>query len=170
VRSGSGAAGGLDASGRADELGGFGRSGGSGAPWELAELPNPLIPVERTFEGFLDLQWLSLSEDSAHVTFQVRENLKQPLGLLHGGIYCAVAESVASVATVGAVWKHGMTGSGLSNSASFVRPLTDGLVDVLARLRGHDEREWLWGHEFRDEQGRLCALVDVTIAVRAMPA
>jgi 1,4-dihydroxy-2-naphthoyl-CoA hydrolase len=143
-------------------------SGGSGAPWELAELPSPLIPVERTFEGFLDLQWLSLSGDTAHVRFRVREDLKQPLGLLHGGIYCAVAESVASVATVGAVWKDGMSGSGLSNSASFLRPLTAGVVDVLAQLRGHDEREWLWGHEFRDEQGRLCALVDVTIAVRKL--
>jgi 1,4-dihydroxy-2-naphthoyl-CoA hydrolase len=63
-----------------------------------------------------------------------------------------------------------MIGSGLSNSASFLRPVTDGVVDVLARLRGHDEREWVWGHEFRDERGRLCALVDVTIAVRVAAA
>jgi 1,4-dihydroxy-2-naphthoyl-CoA hydrolase len=129
-------------------------------------LPTPLIPVERTFEGFLDLEWAELSPTSAHVRFQVRENLKQPLGLLHGGIYCAVAESVASVATVNAVWRDGMVGSGLNNSASFVRPVTDGLVDVFASLRGHDDREWFWGHEFRDQEGRLCALVDVTIAVR----
>jgi 1,4-dihydroxy-2-naphthoyl-CoA hydrolase len=129
-------------------------------------MPAPLIPVECTFEGFLELEWISLREDSAHVRFQVRENLKQPLGLLHGGIYCAVAESVASVATVNAVWRDGMLGSGLSNSASFLRPITDGPVDVVASLRGHDEREWLWGHEFRDQQQRLCALVDVMIAVR----
>ena len=98
--------------------------------------------------------------------FETRENLKQPLGLLHGGIYSAVAETVASVATVYAVWEDGFIGSGLSNSASFLRPVTDGAVDVTARLRHHDDREWLWGHDFRDEQGRLCALVDVTIAVR----
>jgi hypothetical protein len=36
-------------------------------------------------------------------------------------------------------------------------------------LRGHDEREWTWGHEFRDEREKLCALVDVTIAVRPAP-
>jgi 1,4-dihydroxy-2-naphthoyl-CoA hydrolase len=138
------------------------------APWDVAALPTPLIPVERTFEGFLGLEWLSLTDESAHVQFRVREDLKQPLGLMHGGIYCSVAESVASVATVRAVWNDGMIGSGLSNSASFLRPVTGGVVDVLARLRGHDEREWTWGHEFRDEQGRLCALVDVTIAVRSL--
>jgi uncharacterized protein (TIGR00369 family) len=138
-------------------------------PWKLDSLPAPLIPLERTFEGFLGIEWLELTREFAHVRFQTRENLKQPLGLLHGGIYSAVAETVASVATVHAVWEDGYIGSGLSNSASFLRPVTSGPVDVTARLRHHDEREWLWGHDFRDEQGRLCALVDVTIAVRPVP-
>lgn len=135
-------------------------------PWDIETLPVPLIPLERTFEGFLDLEWLELGASSAHVRLKVRENLKQPLGLLHGGIYCAVAETVASVATVKQVWRDGLVGSGLNNSASFLRPVTHGTLEVFAKLRGHDEREWFWGHEFRDERGRLCALVDVTIAVR----
>jgi 1,4-dihydroxy-2-naphthoyl-CoA hydrolase len=134
--------------------------------WDRASLPDPVIPLERSFEGWLGLEWLDLGPDSAHVRFTVRENLKQPLGLLHGGIYSAVAETVASVATVNRVWRDGYVGSGLSNYASFRRPVTGGTLDVTAKLRGHDEREWTWGHEFRDEQGRLCALVDVTIAVR----
>jgi 1,4-dihydroxy-2-naphthoyl-CoA hydrolase len=132
----------------------------------MAELPPPLIDIAKTFEGFLELEWLEVTEELARVRFQARENLKQPLGLLHGGIYSAVAESVASVATVQAVWRNGMIGSGLSNSASFLRPVTDGTVHVTARCRHHDEYEWLWNHEFRDDQDRLCALVDVTIAVR----
>ncbi len=136
------------------------------SPWDISALPAPVIPLERSFEGFLGVEWIELTDTTAHVRFEVRENLKQPLGLLHGGIYSAVAETVASVATVRAVWHEGLIGSGLSNTASFLRPVTAGTVDVRARLRGHDEREWLWSHEFTDEQGRLCALVDVTIAVR----
>jgi uncharacterized protein (TIGR00369 family) len=133
-------------------------------PWD--RLPEPAIALERTFEGFLDLGWLELERDFVHVQFRVRDNLKQPLGLLHGGIYAGVAETIASIATVANVWPDGFIGSGLSNYASFLRPITDGLVDVQARLRGHDDREWTWGHEFRDDQEQLCALVDVTIAVR----
>ena len=98
----------------------------------------------------------------------MRDELKQPLGLLHGGIYSAVAETVASVATVRAVWRDGKIGSGLSNSASFLRPITDGSVHVAARRYHRDDREWVWGHEFRDDQDRLCALVNVTIAVRPL--
>jgi 1,4-dihydroxy-2-naphthoyl-CoA hydrolase len=138
-------------------------------PWDRASLPSPLIPLDRTFEGFLGLQWLELTRTSAHVQFEVRENMKQPLGLLHGGIFCAVAETVASIATVNNVWPDGLIGSGLSNYSSFLRPITAGAVDVRARLRGHDDREWVWGHEFRDERDNLCALVDVTIAVRPAP-
>ena len=137
--------------------------------WDRASLPSPVIPLEDSFEGWLGIEWLDLTRESAHVKFTVRENLKQPLGLLHGGIYSAVAETVASVATVNAVWEDGYIGSGLSNYASFLRPVTGGTLDVIARLRGHDDREWTWTHEFRDEQDRLCALVDVTIAVRPAP-
>jgi 1,4-dihydroxy-2-naphthoyl-CoA hydrolase len=138
----------------------------SRSPWDLGELPPPVIPLSETFEGFLGLEWIELSRDHVHVQFDVRQNLKQPMGLLHGGIYSAVAETVASVATAAAVAPEGLGASGLSNSASFLRPATEGRVDVAARLRHHDEREWFWSHEFRDAQGRLCALVDVTIAVR----
>jgi 1,4-dihydroxy-2-naphthoyl-CoA hydrolase len=136
------------------------------SPWDLGDLPPPAIPLSDTFEGFLNLDWLELTPASARVQFDVRQNLKQPLGLLHGGIYSAVAETVASVATAAEVWRDGLAAAGLSNSASFLRPVTQGRVDVLARLRHHDEREWFWSNEFRDEQERLCALVDVTIAVR----
>jgi 1,4-dihydroxy-2-naphthoyl-CoA hydrolase len=135
-------------------------------PWSTDNLPEPLLALDRSFEGFLELDWIELTPSSVHVRFQVRDDLKQPLGLLHGGIYSAVAETVASVATVHEVWRDGLIGSGLSNVASFLRPITQGAVDVRATLRHHDEREWLWSHEFRDDGGHLCALVDVTIAVR----
>lgn len=140
------------------------------SPWRQDALPQPLIPISESFEGFLDLEWLELTPDSARVRFELRDNLKQPLGLLHGGIYSAVAETVASVATIHAIHREGLVGSGLSNYASFLRPVTSGRVDVLARLRHHTDREWLWGHDFTDERGTLCAMVDVVIAVRGAPA
>lgn len=135
-------------------------------PWNIDSLPAPLIPLADTFEGFLGLQWLELTSECARVRFSVRDNLKQPLGLLHGGIYSAVAETVASVATVRAIWRDGLTGSGLANSASFLRPVTGGTIEATAKLRYRDDREWLWSHDFTDDHGRLCALVNVTIAVR----
>jgi 1,4-dihydroxy-2-naphthoyl-CoA hydrolase len=136
-------------------------------PWDSDILPKPVLPLQATFEGFLGLEWEELTAEAVAVRFAVRDDLKQPLGLVHGGIYCAVAETVASVATATVVLRDGMTVSGLSNCAQFLRPVTAGTVHVAARRRHHDEREWLWSHEFRDDERRLCALVDVCIAVRA---
>jgi uncharacterized protein (TIGR00369 family) len=68
-------------------------------PWSSGDLPTPLVELASSFEGFLDLRWVELTRETATVTFETRENLKQPLGLLHGGVYSAVAETVASVAT-----------------------------------------------------------------------
>ena len=139
-------------------------------PWRALEgLSVPVIPIGETFDAFLGMEWLELTDSAAHVRFRVRDNLRQPLGLLHGGIYSAVAESVASAATVRAIWTDGFTGSGMSNVASFLRPVTGGVVDVRAIRRGRSDREWVWSHEFFDEAGRLCAMVDVTIAVRPRP-
>jgi uncharacterized protein (TIGR00369 family) len=141
-------------------------------PWMPpgADLPPPLIPLERSFEGFLGLQWVELTEERAHVRFEIRENLKQPLGLLHGGIYSSVAESIASVATVYAVWKDGCIGVGMRNSANFLRPVSSGTLDAICERRGaSDDGAWLWSTDFTDEQGRLCAIVDVTVAVRPRP-
>ena len=139
-------------------------------PWDQpgVELPAPLIPLERTFEGFLNLEWVELSEDIAHARLEIRENLKQPLGLLHGGIYSAVAETLASVGTVYGVWKDGYTGAGMSNYASFLRPVFSGTLEAVCTCRGREQDRWIWNTDFTDEQDRLCAIVEVTIAVRPL--
>ena len=56
----------------------------------------------------------------------VREELKQPAGLVHGGVYASIAESMASLATALAVCRGGNMAMGLSNNTSFLRPITAG--------------------------------------------
>ncbi|MEA2170310.1 MAG: 1,4-dihydroxy-2-naphthoyl-CoA hydrolase [Solirubrobacteraceae bacterium] len=132
-------------------------------------MPEPVVDIASTFEGYLGLNWIELTEELAHVTFDVRDGLKQPLGLVHGGIYSSVAETLASVATVYGVWQDGFTGSGISNVASFLRPITKGTVDVMCRRASHEADRWVWHTEFTDENENLCSLVEVAIAVRPLP-
>lgn len=95
--------------------------------------------------------------------------VKQPFGLVHGGTYAALAESLASRATAEAVAEEGNLAMGLSNNTSFVRPVTDGYVNADAICRHRGRTTWLWEVEFTDDQGRLCALSRVTMAVRPAP-
>ena len=97
---------------------------------------------------------------------EVTDNIRQPVGLVHGGVYAALAESICSGATWLAVQGDGMNAMGQANSATFLRPITEGHVNAVARVRHRGRTTWIWDVEITDDEDRLCALVRMTIAVR----
>lgn len=126
----------------------------------------PVIPVEESLDGVLGFETLESSAERARGRFEVGNRVKQPFGLVHGGVYAAFAESLASRATFEAVSEDGNMAVGLSNSTSFMRPVLDGHVHANAVRRHRGRTTWLWDVEFTDDDGRLCALSRVTMAVR----
>ena len=100
----------------------------------------------------------------AHV--DVTDDHKQPAGLVHGGVFASIAESITSLATALAVIPEGRIAQGLSNQTSFLRPITEGTIHAEARRRHRGRTTWVWEVEITDDHGRLCALVRMTIAVR----
>ena len=115
-----------------------------------------------------EIDALSDSEVRAHVA--VRDELLQPLGLVHGGVYASIAESVTSLGTVFGVHADNMAASGQSNQTSFLRPITEGTIHVVARRIHRGRTSWVWEVDCRDDDERLCAVVRMTIAVRPLPA
>ena len=93
----------------------------------------------------------------------------QPYGLVHGGVYAAMAESLVSQATARAVEPDGNIAVGLSNYTSFMRPIVKGYVHANARRIHRGSTTWVWEIELTDDEGRLCALSRLTIAVRPAP-
>ena len=59
---------------------------------------------------------------------------------------------------------------GLSNSTSFLRPITEGVVHARASAIHRGRTTWVWDVRFSDDAGRSCAVTRMTIAVRAVPA
>jgi 1,4-dihydroxy-2-naphthoyl-CoA hydrolase len=100
----------------------------------------------------------------------VRDELKQPMGLVHGGVYASLAESMASLATALAVGEQGDSAVGLSNSTSFLRPVTSGTVHAVANRMHRGRTTWVWDVRFSDDQDHTCALTRMTIAVRPASA
>lgn len=105
---------------------------------------------------------------SAHLP--VSEKLLQPYGLVHGGVYAAVAETLASVGTALGVQEGGNGAVGMSNHTTFLRPVTQGTIRATARPRHRGRTTWVWDVECADDDGRVCAISRVTIAVRPIPA
>jgi 1,4-dihydroxy-2-naphthoyl-CoA hydrolase len=128
---------------------------------------SPLVPYENTFDALYGLEVLDLSEERVTARVPVADKVKQPMGLVHGGLYASIAESITSVATATVVAADGMIATGMSNQTSFLRPITDGTVHATAVRRHRGRTTWMWDVEITDDDGRLCAVSRMTIAVRA---
>jgi 1,4-dihydroxy-2-naphthoyl-CoA hydrolase len=121
------------------------------------------------FDRLYGLELVELSEQEVRARVQLRDELKQPMGLLHGGVYASIAESLASLATALGVLERGDAAMGLSNNTSFLRPVTEGAVHAHATRLHKGRTTWVWDVRFRDDSDRLCAVTRMTIAVRPAP-
>ena len=124
--------------------------------------------LEGTFDALYGLEILEVSDDLVRAQVLVRDEIKQPMGLVHGGVFASIAESIASMGTWYAVHADGRSAQGLSNQTSFLRPILAGTIHAVARRRHRGRTTWVWEVEITDDHGRLCALVRMTIAVGEM--
>jgi 1,4-dihydroxy-2-naphthoyl-CoA hydrolase len=122
------------------------------------------------FDGLYGLEIHAMSDEEVVARVPVRDELLQPAGLVHGGVFASIAESMTSLATWQAVQEGGESAQGLSNQTSFLRPILGGTIHAVARRRHRGRTTWVWEVEISDDDQRLCALVRMTIAVRAAAA
>ncbi len=121
-----------------------GRGSASGLP--LAEPP----PDREIAAGFVHLIGLEFDEvGPARVTghLAVSEAHLQPYGLVHGGVYATMAESLASVGAALAARQAGLGGAvGLENHTSFLRSARAGErieAEALPRHSGRRVHSWV---------------------------
>jgi uncharacterized protein (TIGR00369 family) len=119
------------------------------------------------FDSLVGVTITELEEGLARGDVPVRDDLKQPYGLVHGGVFAAIAETLASLATAVAVASDGRQAMGQANQTNFLRPITAGTIHGTARARHRGRTSWVWDVEITDDEGRLCALTRMTVAVRA---
>jgi 1,4-dihydroxy-2-naphthoyl-CoA hydrolase len=131
-----------------------------------ADDTDPELDPGSPLDTHIGTEWLALGPDEARARVAVEDHHKMPVGLVHGGILATLAESICSVATYRAVAADGMTIVGQSNATTFLRPISEGHVNALARSRHRGRTTWVWDVEISDDEDRLCALVRMTIAVR----
>jgi 1,4-dihydroxy-2-naphthoyl-CoA hydrolase len=123
-----------------------------------------------TFDSLYGLEILEEGPELMRAQVAVSERVLQPLGLVHGGVFAAMAEALASIGTALAVVDAGEIAVGMSNHSQFLRPILSGMIHAEARPRHRGRTTWIWDVEVTDDAGKLCALSRVTIAVRPATA
>ena len=104
----------------------------------------------------LKTQVLSRTDDEIQARVEVTDALKQPLGLVHGGVFAALADQLTTTDSARAI----------SSQTSFLRPITGGHVNATARRRHNGRTTAVWEVDMTDDEGRLCALVRITLDLR----
>jgi 1,4-dihydroxy-2-naphthoyl-CoA hydrolase len=114
----------------------------------------------------LGFEVVSIGDGEAVARFGVTDRVRQRFGLVHGGAYAALAEMLATEATVAHVFKEGFAAMGTSNETSFLKPARGDTITAHARARHRGRTTWVWEIDHLDGEDRVVALSRVTIAVR----
>jgi 1,4-dihydroxy-2-naphthoyl-CoA hydrolase len=136
----------------------------------MSDLPGEILPPAQTLDGTLGVEVLEVTDDVIRGRMPVEDRIRQPYGIVHGGAMSAIAESLTSLGTARGVLADGKVAMGQEINASFMRPIGSGHVNALARVRRRGRTAWNWEVEITDDDGRLCALLRATIAVRDAPS
>ena len=93
-----------------------------------------------------------------------------PWGVVHGGVYCSVVESAASIGASAAVVDRGQFAVGVNNNTDFVRPMTVGVLDVVAEPIQQGRTLQLWQVVLtRADDGKLVARGQVRLQNVPLP-
>ncbi len=110
------------------------------------------------FDTGIGLTYTHLSTDGATAQLTVTPQLHQPMGIVHGGVWCAVVESMSSVSAF--VWLSANGGGnvvGVNNSTDFLRAVSEGTVYGVSEPIHRGRLQQLWQVSIRDESDRLIA-------------
>jgi uncharacterized protein (TIGR00369 family) len=136
----------------------------------VSDFPPALSPSQQTLDGTLGVEIVEVTDDLVRGRMPVDDRIRQPYGIVHGGAMSAIAESLTSLGTARGVFQDGKIAMGQEINASFMRPISSGHVNAVARMRRRGRTAWNWEVEVTDDEGRLCALLRATIAVRDAPS
>jgi 1,4-dihydroxy-2-naphthoyl-CoA hydrolase len=123
--------------------------------------PDAILPPNFTapFDSELGLQFTELGPDGARAQLEVKPTLLQPMGLVHGGVYCSIIESMASVAAYTWLNASGIGGNvvGVNNNTDFLRSIGSGTLYGSAEPIHRGRRQQLWLVTITDADDRVVA-------------
>jgi len=110
------------------------------------------------FDTELGLTYLEVTPDGGRARLDIHDKLLQPWGIVHGGVYCSIVESLASVSAH--VWlseNGGGTVVGVNNNTDFLRAISSGTVTAESTPIHRGRRQQLWLITITDDNDRVVA-------------
>jgi uncharacterized protein (TIGR00369 family) len=103
------------------------------------------------------LRYVRATRDEVIAELEIGTKHHQPFGLVHGGVYAAMVETLCSVGASLVARADGKTAVGLENTTSFLRPVRSGKIRGRAVPLVTGKRTHVWQVEIHDDAGKLVA-------------
>ncbi|MFZ2314503.1 MAG: hotdog fold thioesterase [Gammaproteobacteria bacterium] len=120
---------------------------------------------ENTMGDFLGIEFTEIGDDYMAAKMPVNERTRQPLGIMHGGASCVLAETVGSTAANCCVDITKQYCVGLDINTNHIRSIKEGYVIATTKPFHIGRTTQVWSIEIKDEQGRLISITRLTMAV-----
>lgn len=117
------------------------------------------------YNNVIGLRFVEASPDRFVAELEIDERHLQPYGLVHGGVYAGMIESLCSTGAALSVWNEGKSTVGLENTTAFLRAVRSGTLRGTARPLARGRRSHVWEAEIKDNRDRLVASGRVRLMV-----
>ena len=135
-----------------------------------AELPSVDLSAASPFVAAMKFEVAEATGSRVTGHVDVGPDQHTPWGVVHGGLYCSVVESAASVGASAAVVERGQFAVGVNNNTDFIRPMTEGRLDVVAEPVQQGRTLQLWQVLLtRADDGKLVARGQVRLQNVPLP-
>jgi 1,4-dihydroxy-2-naphthoyl-CoA hydrolase len=122
----------------------------------MATVPAGGINLEdqSAFLRLLGLTFEEVGPDLVVANFDAGPDLHQPWGIVHGGVFAAVIETVATTGAYAAVKERGQLAVGVTNITDFLRPHREGTLRAVAEPLHRGKIQQLWQVVIEREDGK----------------
>lgn len=118
-----------------------------------------------TMVEYLGIEFIAVGDDYMSARMPVDHRTHQPIGIMHGGASCVLAETVGSLAANYCVEHAKNYCVGLDINTNHIRSIRTGYVIGTAKPYHLGRSTQVWGIEIVDENDRLISINRLTMAV-----
>lgn len=120
---------------------------------------------QNTLAGYLKIQFTEVGNDFLTAVMPVEAMHMQPMGIMHGGASCVLAETIGSVAAYFCVDQKLKTCVGLDININHMRPVRSGILTAITKPFHLGKTTQVWEIQIRDQKQKMVAVSRLTVAV-----
>lgn len=117
------------------------------------------------FNNAMGLTFTRATPDEYVAEIEIANHHMQPYGLVHGGVYAGMIETMCSTGAALTVWEENKSTVGLENNTSFLKAVRNGRLRCTARPLVKGKRSHVWEATIHDDKNRLVAVGRVRLMV-----